>query len=254
MLILKAKFAGFVLCTQTLVYLHVWISVCVCMRACMCMSLCVCVPMCVRVCAHVCVHVHVCVCMCEWILVSSFMSNFSWIQEDEISSAWVQQYCSNRRPTITGRRNRFVLNNLPQQEDILPVPGSVQLAAIDALMKKKRAIEEQDLIKAEMENVIRFHLRQHASLGRSISYLQSVPSVFNRGSVCLLKIKQHQYETVITGYIQSFPKSLNIPDISFLTQDGMVGISSSLPKCHWTFNIVFVTDWQWLSVQWQWHN
>ena len=117
----------------------------------------------------------------------------------------------------------------PQQEDVLPVPRSVRLAAIDALMKKKRAIEEQDLIKAEMENVIRFHLQQHASLGHSISHLQSVPSVFNRGSVCLLKIKQYQYETAITGYIQSFPKSLNIPDITFLTQDDMVGISSSLP-------------------------
>ena len=30
----------------------------------------------------------------------------------------------------------------PQQEDNLPVPRSVRLAAIDALMKKKRAIEE----------------------------------------------------------------------------------------------------------------
>ena len=48
----------------------------------------------------------------------------------------------------------------PQQEDDLPVPRSVWLAAIDALMKKKRAIEEQELLKVEMENVVCFHLQQ----------------------------------------------------------------------------------------------
>ena len=117
----------------------------------------------------------------------------------------------------------------PQEENDLPVPRSVQLAAIDALMKKKRAIEEQDLLKVEMENVVHFHLQQHASLGRSISHLQSMPSVFNRGAICLLKIKQHQYETAIKGYIQTFPKSLNIPDIPFCTEDCTVGASSSLP-------------------------
>ena len=120
----------------------------------------------------------------------------------------------------------------PQQEDDLPVPRSVRLAAIDALMKKKRAIEEQDLLKVEMENVVRFHLQQHALLGTcsTISLLQSVPSLFNRGAVCLLKIKQHQYKTMIKGYIQSFPRSLNIPEIPFCTEDCTTDVSSSLPS------------------------
>ena len=118
----------------------------------------------------------------------------------------------------------------PQQEDDLPVPRSVRLAAIDALMKKKRAIEEQDLLKVEMENVVRFHLQQHALLGSTISLLQSVPSLFNRGAVCLLKIKQHQYKTMIKGYIQSFPRSLNIPEIPFCTEDCTTDVSSSLPS------------------------
>ena len=104
---------------------------------------------------------------------------------------------------------------VPQQEDNLPVPRSVRLAAIDALMKKKRAIEEQELLMVEMENILRFHLEQHASLARSISHLPSVPSVFNRGALCLLKIKQHQYEAEIKACIKFFPKLLNIPDIPF---------------------------------------
>ena len=48
----------------------------------------------------------------------------------------------------------------PQQEDDFPVPRSVQLAAIDALMKKKRAIEEQDLLKVEMENVLKVKIKK----------------------------------------------------------------------------------------------
>ena len=43
-----------------------------------------------------------------------------------------------------------------RQDNGLLVPRSVQLAAIDALMKKKRAIEEQALLKVEMENVLHF--------------------------------------------------------------------------------------------------
>ena len=119
----------------------------------------------------------------------------------------------------------------PQPEDNLPVPRSVRLAAIDALMKEKRAIEEQELLKVEMENVLRFHLEQHASLARSISHLQSVPSVFNRGALCLLKIKQHQYEAEIKACIKFFPKLLNIPDIPFSLEpmeDCTTSVRSSL--------------------------
>ena len=85
------------------------------------------------------------------------------------------------------------------------------------------------MLKVEMENVVRFHLQQHALLGSTISLLQSVPSLFNWGAVCLLKIKQHQYETMIKGYIQSFPRSLNIPEIPFCTKDCTTDVFSSLP-------------------------
>ena len=67
----------------------------------------------------------------------------------------------------------------PPQEDSLPVPRSIRLAAIDALMKEKRAIEERDLLKREMENVLHFHLQQHTLLASSTSQLQSPPSAYN---------------------------------------------------------------------------
>ena len=107
----------------------------------------------------------------------------------------------------------------PLQEDSLVVPRSVRLAAIDALMKEKRAIEERDLLKREMENVLHFHLQQHTILATSISQLQSLPSAFNRGAVCLLKIRQHHYEEEIKACIKSFPKSIKVPEIPFPVDD-----------------------------------
>ena len=103
----------------------------------------------------------------------------------------------------------------PLHEDNLPVPRSVRLAAIDALMKKNRAIEERDLLKVEMENVLHFHLQQYTSLANSIVRLQSVSSVFNQGAICLLKLRQQQYEVEVKACIKSFPKSIIVPDIPF---------------------------------------
>ena len=103
----------------------------------------------------------------------------------------------------------------PLQEDNLPVPRSVRLAAVDALMKKNCAIEERDLFKVEMENVLHFHLQQYTSLANSIVRLQSVSSVFNQGAICLLKLRQQQYEVEVKACIKSFPKSITVPEIPF---------------------------------------
>lgn len=82
-------------------------------------------------------------------------------------------------------------------------------------MKKNRAIEERDLLKVEMENVLHFHLQQYTSLANSIVHLQSVPSVFNEGAICLLKLRQQQYEVEVKACIKSFPKSITVPEIPF---------------------------------------
>ena len=103
----------------------------------------------------------------------------------------------------------------PHVEDNLAVPRSVRLAAIEALMKKKRAIEEQGLLKLEMENVLVFHIQQHGSLANTILKLQNTPSMFNRGAVCLLKTRQMHYETEIKACIRSFTNLVYIPEFQF---------------------------------------
>ena len=87
-----------------------------------------------------------------------------------------------------------------------------------------------------------FNFSNNALLGSTISLLQSVPSLFNWGAVCLLKIKQHQYETTIKGYTQSFPRSLNILEIPFCTEDCTTDVSVSLPATK--SNIIETSDWE----------
>ena len=67
------------------------------------------------------------------------------------------------------------------------VPRSVRITAISILMKSKRAVEELQLLKSELNNVLKFHIDQHAALVDTILQLQAVPSEFNHGAACLLK-------------------------------------------------------------------
>ena len=66
-----------------------------------------------------------------------------------------------------------------------------------------------------MENVLHFHLQQYTLLANSIVHLQSVSSVFNQGAICLLKLRQQQYEVEVKACIKSFPKSITVPEIPF---------------------------------------
>lgn len=108
---------------------------------------------------------------------------------------------------------------LTSHENDFLVPRSVRITAINILMKSKRAVEEQDLIKSEMQNILKFHIEQHTALADTILQLQAVPSEFNRGAVCLLKIRQYHCERELIACIKSFSHFIPIPEISFSLEE-----------------------------------
>lgn len=110
------------------------------------------------------------------------------------------------------------------------VPRSIRISAINALVKKQRAIEEKYTIKSEMNNVIQFFLRQHASLADAISQLQATPCNYNCGALCLLKIKQSYYEKEVRDCIKLFSSVIEVPEVPFPLD----------PES--TENVVFTTD------------
>ena len=113
------------------------------------------------------------------------------------------------------------------------VPRSVRLSAINALLKKQRAIEEKVMIKSEMDNVLQFFLQQHTSLTNAISQLQSTSSNYYRGAMCLLKIKQYHYEKEIRNCIKLFSSVIEVPEVSFPLESTELGVVE---------DVVFSTD------------
>lgn len=119
---------------------------------------------------------------------------------------------------VTNLSSSVWLSPLPDDESYLEVPRSVRINAINALARKNRAIEEIDLIKTEMNNVVQFFLQQHALLADAILQRQTLSSNFNRGALCLLKIKQRYYEQEIRACIKFFSKSIELPEVPFPLQ------------------------------------
>lgn len=108
---------------------------------------------------------------------------------------------------------------LTSHENDFLVPRSVRITAINILMKSKRAVEELELLKSEMQNVLKFHIEQHTALADTILQLQAVPSEFNRGAVCLLKIRQYHCEQELKACIKCFSHLIPIPEISFSLEE-----------------------------------
>ena len=108
---------------------------------------------------------------------------------------------------------------LTSHENDFLVPRSVRITAINIPVKSKHAAEELELLKAEMQNVLKFHIEQHTALVDTILQLQAVPSEFNRGAVCLLKIRQYHCERELKACIKSFSHLIPIPEISFSLEE-----------------------------------
>ena len=108
---------------------------------------------------------------------------------------------------------------LTSHENDFLVPRSVRITAINILMKSKRAVEELELLKSEMQNVLKFHIEQRTVLADTILQLQSIPSEFNRGAVCLLRIRQYHREQELKACIKSFSHLIPIPEISFSLEE-----------------------------------
>lgn len=108
---------------------------------------------------------------------------------------------------------------LTSHENDFLVPRSVRITAINILMKSKRAVEELQLLKAEMHNVLKFHIEQHTALVDTILQLQAAPSEFNCGAVCLLKIRKSHCERELKACIKSFSHLISIPEISFSLEE-----------------------------------
>ena len=109
---------------------------------------------------------------------------------------------------VTNLTSSVWLPPLPASD---PVPRSVRISMINALMKKQRAVEEKSLIITEMSNVLQYFLGQHSLILGAISSLESTSNSFNCGAICLLRIKQYQYEQDIRDCVKLFPSSVEIP-------------------------------------------
>ena len=81
---------------------------------------------------------------------------------------------------------------LTSHENDFLVLRSVSITAINILMKSKHA--ELELLKSEIQFFLKFHIEQRTALADTILQLQSIPSEFNCGAVCLLKIRQYHCE------------------------------------------------------------
>ena len=73
----------------------------------------------------------------------------------------------------------------PSDGNSMLPPRSIRLVAINAYVKKLRANEEKELLKAEMCNVINFYLNQYNDINRLLDRFHS-NSEYNRGCLVLL--------------------------------------------------------------------
>ena len=160
----------------------------------------------------------------EYNATVSSVEQLSWEDVTDLtSSLW-----------LTSHRNDFL------------VPRSVRITGINILMKSKRAVEELQLLKSEMHNVLKFHIEQHTALVDAILQLQAVPSEFNRGAVCLLKIRKYHCERELKACSKSFSHLIPIPEISFSLEEvhyefdtAEDGVCFSLPESNNNVNYNF---------------
>jgi len=66
--------------------------------------------------------------------------------------------------------------------------------------------------------VINFHFQQHTIMENAISQLQIIPSAFNRGAVCLLKVRQYHCKLELKVCVTSFSQFISPPEILFLSE------------------------------------
>ena len=104
-----------------------------------------------------------------------------------------------------------IWNPIDSNDTSLP-PRSIRLAAIDAYVKKLRATEEKELIKAEMHNVISFYFNQYNEIN---GLLDSVPSNsdFSRGCLVLLHEKLSECKKRLFNNYSAFKEYTQLPQI-----------------------------------------
>ena len=106
-------------------------------------------------------------------------------------------------------------SQLEGDENIVVVPKSIRLTAINSYVKGLRAAEEKELLKEEMCNVIKFYMQQYHSIQSALENLNSLQSTseFNRGCIFMLEARLFQCKKSIYENYVAFKDHVVLPDI-----------------------------------------
>ena len=102
----------------------------------------------------------------------------------------------------------------------LPVPKPVRIAAINALMKQRRA-EEVVMLQQEMKTVMAFHMKDVAALTSAIGTLEESENMtaYDRGCVSLLKVRLSKVKQELHSCCFSYEQHVDVPDLTSLNLD-----------------------------------
>lgn len=104
-----------------------------------------------------------------------------------------------------------IWNPIDSNDSSLP-PRSIRLAAINAYVKKLRATEEKELIKAEMHNVVSFYFNQYKEINGLLDTVLS-NSDFSRGCLVLLHNKLTECKKELFNNYSAFRDYTQLPQI-----------------------------------------
>ena len=113
-----------------------------------------------------------------------------------------------------------VWSQLEQPLD-LPVPKPVRIAAINALMTKRRTEEEIMMLRQEMRNVIAFYVKDVAAISSAIEMLEAAEAMtaYDRGCVSLLKVRLGNVKHELLSCCSSYKRFVDLPDLTCLNLD-----------------------------------
>lgn len=113
-----------------------------------------------------------------------------------------------------------IWQQLEQPLDI-PVPKSVRIAAINALMTKRRAEEEVVMLQQEMRSFISFYMKDATALTRAIDTLEAseAKTAYDNGCIALLKVRLCNIEQELLSCCSSYNQFVDVPDLTSLSLD-----------------------------------
>lgn len=112
-----------------------------------------------------------------------------------------------------------VWSQLEQPLD-LPVPKPVRIAAINALMTKRRAEEEVVMLQQEMRTVMAFYVKDVGALTSAIEMLEaSAMTAYDRGCISLLKVRLSKVKHELLSCCSSYKQFVDVPDLTRLNLD-----------------------------------